>query len=66
MFLLLLTETAPFEVLMFEAISAMGTVGLSMGLTGDLSDLGKLIIIILMTAGRVGIFDLWHRSGHRR
>ncbi|WP_296421279.1 TrkH family potassium uptake protein [Pseudooctadecabacter sp.] len=55
MFLLLLTETAPFEVLMFEAISAMGTVGLSMGLTGDLSDLGKLIIIILMTAGRVGI-----------
>lgn len=55
MFLLLLTETAAFEVLMFEAISAMGTVGLSMGLTGDLSALGKLIIIVLMTAGRVGI-----------
>jgi len=55
MFVLLLTETAPFEALMFEAISAMGTVGLSMGLTGDLSPLGKLVIIILMTAGRVGI-----------
>ncbi|SLN49422.1 TrkH family potassium uptake protein [Pseudooctadecabacter jejudonensis] len=55
MFVLLLTEAAAFEVLMFEAISAMGTVGLSMGITGDLSDLGKLVIIVLMTAGRVGI-----------
>ncbi len=55
MFLLLLTENAAFEVLMFETISAMGTVGLSMGITGDLSDLGKLIIVVLMTAGRVGI-----------
>ena len=56
MFLLLMTETgAAFEVVMFEAISAMGTVGLSMGLTGDLSEIGKLVIIVLMTAGRVGI-----------
>ncbi|GFE65790.1 K+ transporter Trk [Litoreibacter roseus] len=56
MFCLLLTEPgAAFEVIMFEAISAMGTVGLSMGITGDLSDLGKLVVIALMTAGRVGI-----------
>ena len=56
MFLLFLTEAgATFEVVMFEVISAMGTVGLSMGITGDLSDLGKLVIIVLMTAGRVGI-----------
>ncbi len=56
MFLLLLTEAgAAFEVVMFEVISAMGTVGLSMGLTGGLSDLGKLVVVVLMTAGRVGI-----------
>lgn len=56
MFLLSLTETGQaFEVLLFEVWSAMGTVGLSMGLTAELSDLGKLIIIVLMTAGRVGI-----------
>ena len=59
MFLLSLTEPgASFEVMVFECISALGTVGISMGLTGDLSVLGKLIIIILMTAGRVGILSL--------
>ena len=56
MFLLFLTEPgAAFEIVMFEVISAMGTVGLSMGLTGELSTLGKLIVVVLMTAGRVGI-----------
>ena len=54
-FLLMLTEQgAEFEKILFEAISAMGTVGLSMGLTGDLSYLGKVIIVVLMMAGRVG------------
>lgn len=57
-FLLLLTETgARFEVVVFEVISAMGTVGLSMGLTGQLSEPGKLIVIVLMVAGRVGILS---------
>lgn len=55
MVLLTLVETAPFEALLFEAISALGTVGLSLGATAGLSDWGKTIIIILMTAGRVGI-----------
>ncbi|MAN74128.1 MAG: potassium transporter KtrB [Henriciella sp.] len=55
-FLLGLTDPEfEFERIVFEVISALGTVGLSMGITGDLSSLGKLIIIILMTAGRVGI-----------
>jgi trk system potassium uptake protein TrkH len=55
-FLLLLADPLlPFDKVMFEAISAMGTVGLSMGITGDLTNLGKLIVIVLMTAGRVGI-----------
>ncbi|MEM9795460.1 MAG: potassium transporter TrkG [Pseudomonadota bacterium] len=53
--LLLIQPDLPFDKVFFEVISAMGTVGLSMGITGDLTDLGKMIIIILMTAGRVGI-----------
>ena len=55
MVLLLASQSASFEVVLFEAISALGTVGLSMGLTGDLTVLGKLIIIVLMLMGRVGI-----------
>ena len=40
--------------LVFEAISAIGTVGLSLGITPELSTPGKLIIIILMYLGRLG------------
>ncbi|MEW4455501.1 potassium transporter TrkG [Bremerella sp. JC817] len=38
----------------FEVVSALGTVGLSTGLTGTLSIMGKLIIIALMFLGRIG------------
>ena len=38
----------------FEAVSAFGTVGLSAGITPLLTPLGKLIIILLMFIGRVG------------
>lgn len=54
LFILTITETAPLNVLMFEVISAFGTVGMSMGLTTELSTVGKLIITILMFMGRVG------------
>ena len=55
-FALTLTEPGKdFEMVLFEAFSAIGTVGLSMGLTGSLSEIGKAIIILLMFAGRVGI-----------
>ena len=51
----------------FEAVSALATVGLSLGVTGDLLPLGKLIIIALMFLGRVGLltvaFTLVRRSG---
>lgn len=36
---------------------ALALVGLSMGVTGSLSDIGKLLVILLMTAGRVGILS---------
>jgi trk system potassium uptake protein TrkH len=39
---------------MFEAISALGTVGLSRGITPQLPWLSKLVIILLMYSGRIG------------
>ncbi len=56
--LLLYTEGAPFDVVMFEVISAFATVGLSMGLTPELSPAGKLIITITMFVGRLGPLTL--------
>ena len=53
--LLSLFEILPFKSLLFETISAMGTVGLSLGITSSLSAPGKLVIILLMFWGRVGI-----------
>jgi len=40
---------------LFETVSAFGTVGLSMGLTPNLTTSGKTIIIVLMIIGRVGV-----------
>jgi trk system potassium uptake protein TrkH len=39
---------------LFEVYSALGTVGLSTGLTPNLSDLGKIVIMLLMFVGRLG------------
>ena len=44
--------------LLFEAVSAFGTVGLSAGVTANLSAGGKLIIMMLMFLGRVGPLTL--------
>ncbi|MCG7386609.1 TrkH family potassium uptake protein [Paenibacillus sp. ACRRY] len=52
--LLLTTEDAPFLPLMFEAASAIGTVGLSVGVTHELTDIGKVIICFTMFVGRIG------------
>ena len=54
-FALTLTETTKsFKDLFFETASALGTVGLSTGITSTLSDLGKLITCMLMFVGRIG------------
>jgi trk system potassium uptake protein TrkH len=58
LFFLLLTEDLGFQQLLFESISAFGTVGLSMGITADLSATGQAIIIFLMYFGRVGPLTL--------
>lgn len=53
-YLLALTESVPFEQLLFEASSALGTVGLSTGITAQLTPIGKLVLIGLMFIGRLG------------
>jgi trk system potassium uptake protein TrkH len=58
LFLLLISEDAPFELLAFEVISALGTVGLSLGITGSLTVTGKVVIIATMFVGRVGPLTL--------
>ncbi len=51
---LTVTEKFDFRDIFFEAASALGTVGLSTGITSTLSGLGKIIICFLMFVGRLG------------
>lgn len=52
------TEQADFLTIFFEAVSAFGTVGLSMGLTPHLTSLGRILIILTMFSGRLGPLTL--------
>jgi trk system potassium uptake protein TrkH len=56
--ILLATEGIDYLPLLFETISAFGTVGLSTGVTSSLSDTGKLLIVLLMYIGRIGPLTL--------
>ena len=49
-----MTEQFESIHILFEVVSAIGTVGLSAGITSSLTITGKLIIILLMFIGRVG------------
>ena len=51
-------EKIPVSHALFESTSAMGTVGLSLGLTPSLSVLSKLVLSLLMFFGRVGIMSI--------
>ncbi|MDR2171270.1 MAG: hypothetical protein LBP59_14090 [Planctomycetaceae bacterium] len=56
-YLLLIFENHKFEDIIFEVASALGTVGLSRGITPDLTVAGKLIIVTIMFMGRFGIIS---------
>lgn len=58
---LIIGSYEPFDVtkIIFEVVSAVGTVGLSLGLTENASVLTKIIIIILMYIGRLGALTLF-------
>jgi trk system potassium uptake protein len=57
-FILELTQGSPFLANLFEVVSAFGTVGLSMGITGSLDGIGKLTIIVIMMVGKLGPLTL--------
>lgn len=58
-FLLTITEKLPFLPLVFEVVSAFGTVGLSMGITSQLTDLGEVLLSLVMFVGRIGPLTLF-------
>lgn len=55
---LLLTQQESPRLLAFEVLSALGTVGLSMGATTRLDEVGKFIVMVCMFLGRVGPLSL--------
>lgn len=65
-FLLSMSEDFSFDRILFEVASALGTVGLSTGITADLTPFGKLLIIILMFIGRVGVLTFGFALLHRK
>ncbi|MFD1062278.1 TrkH family potassium uptake protein [Winogradskyella litorisediminis] len=68
-FILTFTEGFNLESIIFEVASALGTVGLSMGITGDLSSIGKIVIILLMFIGRLGVLTfglaIWSKQASK-
>jgi len=64
--LLLLVEEREFLPLAFEALSALGTVGLSTGITPQLGTAARLILVGLMFLGRLGPLTLVLAVGGRR
>ncbi len=70
--LLLVSESSSLKAgtfteseLFFEAASAFGTVGLSKGITSSLSSVGKILVMLLMFAGRTGITFIALGSLHK-
>jgi trk system potassium uptake protein TrkH len=54
-----------FIDVLFEAVSAFTTTGLTMGITPELSDAGKCIEIVAMYIGRVGTLSVAYLFGRK-
>ncbi len=65
-FMLSLTHQTDLKQIIFEVVSALGTVGLSLGLTTQLTPCEQLIIIITMFLGRVGPLTLGFALAYKR
>lgn len=64
--ILTFSENAPLRDIIFETVSAFGTVGLSTGLTGNLTETGKITISILMFMGRLGPLTILAAASRRK
>jgi len=53
-FIISITDKLPIHTCMFESFSAIGTVGLTLGITPSLSNVSQIILMLLMFFGRVG------------
>jgi trk system potassium uptake protein TrkH len=58
LFLIVATHEIDFLIAAFEVASAFGTVGLSQGATGELNNIGRAIICLIMFLGRLGPLTL--------
>lgn len=57
-FMVYITSNVSFLEGLFESVSALATVGLSLGVTSSLSHISQLVLVILMYIGRVGLLTL--------
>lgn len=66
--MLILCAAEPFPVgqILFETVSAIGTVGLTLGITPSLCAISKIVLILLMFTGRVGGLSLMLVLAERR
>ena len=48
-------KNQPFQFIMFEVFSAMGTVGMGVGITTEWNSICKFVLIMTMYVGRIGI-----------
>ncbi len=60
------TEGWPFLMILFETTSAFATVGLTMGVTPELTDAGKILLCLTMFAGRLGLLTLAYALGPKQ
>ncbi|MCG8395518.1 TrkH family potassium uptake protein [Bacillus atrophaeus] len=63
--ILTITEKHSLLELLFEVCSAFGTTGLSLGITAELSDIGKCVIMVVMFIGRIGILTFLYLIGRK-
>jgi len=55
---LMIIENLPFLDVLFEVVSALATVGLTMGITAQLSPISAVFIGVLMFVGRIGVLSI--------
>ncbi len=57
-FLILATQPFPLQDALFEVFSALSTVGLSTGITRELSALNRVVVVVMMYCGRIGSLSM--------